>query len=123
MQNSAKLHAKSPISNHPKTNPQLLSPWHALCSNLDRPANGTQALTRMDPGTEGGIMELSWTLERMTAFLKHARVCLECGRKTIKGRCFKCVPATTADIAAIVEEDKATRWPMIQAELDAKAGR
>lgn len=67
-------------------------------------------------------MNTVWTLEHMTAFLKHAGVCLECGRKTINGRCFECVPATTADIAAIVEEDKATRWPVIQKELDAKDG-
>ena len=55
-----------------------------------------------------------WSLERMTAFLKRAGVCLECGsRNTFNGECIDC----------IIREDKATRWPMIQAELDAKARR
>lgn len=56
----------------------------------------------------------TWSLERMTAFLKRIPICLTCGsRYMYYGECIEC----------IVAYDKRVNWPMIQAELDAKAGR
>jgi hypothetical protein len=48
---------------------------------------------------------MSWTLERMTGFLKRAGICLECGsRHTYKGQCLDC----------IIAEDKRVNWPKLE---------
>ena len=50
---------------------------------------------------------MAWTVERMTAFLKRAGVCLTCtGRNVYNGQCLDC----------IVVEDKRVNWPRIEAE-------
>jgi hypothetical protein len=52
----------------------------------------------------------TWTLERMTAFLKRAGVDLETGERI----------GSTAHIAHIIEEDKRNNWPSITAEMEGR---
>lgn len=54
------------------------------------------------------VVNRPWTLEQMTAFLRRAGVCPDCGgRNVTAGACVDCA----------VREDVANNWPRIRAAV------